>query len=253
MSVDCVEITGEASWTTRSFRMARCDGRDQVVNAAAGGWAEFEKPMPRYFAQAVRDAGDRLVLDVGANTGFYSLLAVCVSKSVRVVAYEPMNAVRDILSLNLRQNRVRSRVKVLPFAASNAPGEVTLFIPDASHGLVETSASLSSAFKNENGERQSVTTRTLDSMHLRGPRVGIIKIDAESHDIEVLRGAEQLMLRDRPVVFVEVLFGADEPGLTEILDRCGYSDIVLFPDGASAPGETVVHQTLAWNHMWVPK
>ena len=232
--------------------MSRCGGRDQVVGAAAQGWTEFEKPMPRYFAQAVRDAKGGVILDVGANTGFYTLLAISLLKTVRVVAYEPLDSVRNILCRNLRLNRARSRVTVLSFAASNANGRVTLFIPDASHGLVETSASLSSAFKNEPGARQSVTTKTLDSMHLTGPRVAVIKIDAEGHDIEVLRGAEQLMLRDRPIVFVEVLFGADEQGLTEILNRCGYSDILLFPDGASAPSRTVTHQTLAWNHMWVP-
>jgi FkbM family methyltransferase len=250
---DSVEILGDANWHLPKFSMCRCDGRDQVAGMAQAGWTEFEKPMPLYFAQAVRDAKGGLILDVGANTGFYSLLALCVSAKIRVVAYEPMNAIRDILYRNLMLNKARRRVSVLPFAVSNTNGEFTLFIPDDRHGLVETSASLSSAFKNEAGARQPVKTKTLDSMHLRGPRVAIIKIDAESHDIEVLRGAETLMRRDRPIVFVEVLFGADEQGLTDILNRCGYEDLVLFPEGASEPGDVVKHQTLAWNHMWVPK
>jgi len=250
---DCVEIVGEKDWFSPGFRMDRCGGRDQVAGQAASGWRSFESPMPHYFAEAVREAGKGLVLDVGANTGFYTLLALSVSAEAKVFAYEPMSSVRALLQRNLKLNKAGRRVKVLPHAASNANGEFTLFIPDDSHGLVETSASLSAAFKNEIGREESVTTKTLDSMHRYGKRVGVIKIDAESHDIEVLRGAEKLMVRDRPKVFVEVLLGADERGLTEILRRCGYQDLVLFPRGASAPNSMVVHETLAWNHMWVPQ
>jgi FkbM family methyltransferase len=249
---DCVEIMGEADWFARRFRMDRCGGRDQVARQAEAGWMAFEAPMPRYFAEAVRSAKDGLILDVGANTGFYSLLALSVSREARIVAYEPLESVRLLLHRNLRLNKVQRKVTVLPYAASNANGQFTLFVPQDRYGLVETSASLSSAFKNEAGSEQSVTTKTLDSMHLDGRSVGLIKIDAESHDLEVLRGATQLMIRDRPTVFVEVLAGADEQGLTEILQRCGYRDFVLFAEGASAPNDVVVHETLAWNHMWMP-
>ncbi len=234
--------------------MSLCGGRDQVAKKlAASAWHGFEYPMPLYFAHAVKDAGAGLVIDVGANTGYYSLLALAVSGAITIAAYEPMTMVHKILSQNIALNKFRQRVSLFPYAASNASGKRMLFIPHDRHGLIETSASLSSVFKNEFASQQPVTTKVLDVMHGRGKRVVVIKVDAESHDFEVLCGAEGIMKRDRPVVFLEVLRGADEQGLTQLLNRCDYQDFVLRPDGASAAGDTVAYQPGAWNHMWVPR
>lgn len=218
-----------------------------------GGWKHFETPMPQYFAAAVRQAQKGLIVDVGANTGFYSLLSLCVSRKVKVCAYEPFPPVFKILQENITQNGFSKRVTISPFAVSNANAVSTLYVPDDGHGLVETSASLNAEFKEHIGGHQSVTVRKLDDLHPPGSKVSIVKVDAEGHDLDVLHGAESVLKRDRPIVFVEVLLGANETGLTDVLQRCGYQDIVLFPNGASKPGNRVVHETLAWNHMWVPQ
>ncbi len=192
-------------------------------------------------------------MDVGANTGFYTLLALSISNRVTVAAYEPMASVRGILLANLKLNELRRRVRVFPQAVSDRDGEQTLYIPDDRHGLVETSASLSAGFKSDVTATEKVATRRLDTMHVRGRRVAVIKIDAESHDLEVLCGARNIMRCDRPVVFLEVLLGADEAALTELLTKCRYKDVVLFPEGPSAHRNSVVHETRAWNHMWLPE
>ncbi len=208
--------------------------------------------MPAYFAKAVQAAGRGLVIDVGANTGFYTLLALAASRKVTVAAYGPLDSVRRILGENLRLNATRRRARVHADAISDSVGARTFFIPSATHGLVETSSSLCETFKGPGGTTQMVNATTLDARYTGRPRVRIIKIDAEGHDLEVLRGAEGVLRRDRPVVFVEVLLGADEEGLTALLQRCGYEDCVLRADGASAPSTRVRHDTTAWNHMWVP-
>ncbi len=247
-------IQGEPDWHKTKFQMHARDGRDQVARVAgACGWEAFERPTPFYFSRTVAEAGGGLVIDVGSNTGFYSLLALAVSDRVRVAAYEPMASVRAMLEANLKLNKVGGRVRVYGDAVSDRDGEGALYIPDAGHGLVETSASLVAGFKDDVAGQEWVATRRLDTMHVGGERVAVLKIDAESHDLAVLRGAEAVLRRDRPVVFLEVLLGADEAGLTELMLRCGYRDLVLFEEGASAPGARVVHETRAWNHMWVPE
>ena len=233
--------------------MCTCNNRDQVVRTArTQGWDAFERPTPHHFTQAVARADKGLVIDVGANTGFYTLLALAASCHVTVAAYEPLPAARKILKTNLALNSARRRVTISPYAVSNANASGTLFIPDQSHGLIETSASVSATFKKTRSGQHRVTLRTLDSLHARANRIAVIKIDAESHDLQVLQGAETILQRHRPTVFVEVLLGADEHALTELLQRCRYQDIVLHPDGASAPSNQVTHHTQAWNHMWQP-
>ncbi len=241
-------------WHSPRFSMYACAGRDQVARVAgAEGWSGFERPTPHFFSRAVAEAGSGLVIDVGANTGFYTLLALSVSSSVTVAAYEPMSSVRRILLANLKSNGVRRKVRVFPDAVSDRDGMQTLYVPDDRHGLVETSASLSASFKSDISATRKVATRRLDTMHLRGPRVGVIKVDAESHDLEVLQGAASLLRRDRPVVFLEVLLGANEAGLTDLLRQCRYKDVVLLPEGAASLTQSVTHDTRAWNHMWLPE
>jgi FkbM family methyltransferase len=234
--------------------MYSCDARDQVAcTAAAKGWNGFEAPMPFYFAHAVKLSEQALVVDVGANTGYYTLLATSVSKSVKVVAYEPLAAVRKVFLSNIKLNKIGGLVRVLPYALSNVSGMCTLFVPDATHGIIETSASVSEGFKDGPGATVTIRRKMLDDVHTGRHRVGVLKVDAESHDLEVLQGAERVLLRDRPIVFVEVLLGADQMGLTRLLTKCRYRDRVLRAEGATAANCRVAHDTLAWNHMWVPE
>jgi hypothetical protein len=105
--VASVDIRGESDWDTPRFRMLACDARDQVAcTAAALGWRQFEQPMPSVVCALLRTAEPGIVVDVGANTGFYSLLALAVSSRTRVVAYEPLSSVRTILRKNLALNAV---------------------------------------------------------------------------------------------------------------------------------------------------
>ena len=249
-----VDIAGEADWDTPGFRMRSCDARDQVAcSAAANGWAHFERPTPLAFARAVRKGDGGLIIDVGANTGFYTLLALSVSTAVTVACYEPLDSVRSILLENLRLNDLHRRASVLPYAASDVTAPRMLYVPDDSHGLVETSASLGVSFKPGSTPGREVEAFALDDRHAGQPRVSVIKVDAEGHDLQVLRGAAGILCRDRPCVFLEVLLGSDEAGLTELLRETGYVDCVLMPDGPMIRDDSVVHHTLAWNHMWCPR
>jgi hypothetical protein len=126
-------------------------------------------------------------------------------------------------------------------------------VPDKGHGLVETSASLSSTFKESVSGTTTVRRTTLDSDFKKAEPVAFIKVDAEGHDVQVLLGAKCLLLRDRPIVFVEVLFGADEERLTALLRRVRYVDLVMRPREIIGPHREVRHDTHGWNHIWLPE
>ncbi|MGX7347338.1 FkbM family methyltransferase [Acetobacter pasteurianus] len=251
---DCVKIQGENSWDRKEFFMKLCAGRDQIAKKLSiSGWRSFEEPMPYYFEKAVKISSGGLVVDVGSNTGFYSLLSASISKKIRVDAYEPMDDIFEIITKNVYVNRLHKRISIYPYAISNKNEDGVLYIPDNGHGLIETSASLSKEFKEKIIGHKNIKKRTLDFLYENGKNISIIKVDAESHDLEVLQGSEKIMMRDRPIIFIEVLLGANETILTDILRRCRYRDYVLFPDGVSLPNNCVKHETLAWNHMWIPE
>lgn len=251
---DFVKISGEPTWNSPYFMMKLCHGQDQVTRELSNhGWKSFEKPMPHYFANIIQKLNNGLFIDVGANTGFYSLLALSVSKKIRIEAYEPVIEIFHILKKNIDKNGYRKRALIFPYAISDKSGDGYLYIPDNSHGLIETSASLSSNFKESIMEHRSIKKYSLDELYCNSQPVNIIKIDAEGHDLEVLTGAQNIIKRDRPIIFIEVLLGSNEEEMTNIIKNNSYKDYVLFQDGLSRPNNSIIHETLAWNHILIPE
>ena len=231
-------------------------GRDQIVaTAARSSWLEFERPLPAMFhASVARDPG--VVIDVGANTGFYAFLAFFASAQARVLAFEPYRAVFEVLGRNIAANRSRGRIEPVPCALSSGRGSAALYVPTQEHGLMETSASLEPAFKQAHSESQSVETVTLDAFLAAHPcgheRVTLIKMDVEGHEAAVLAGARRTVARWRPLLFVEVLPPADAEALTRFLVEDNYVDVPLRPGAPLQPDEQVRSHPDAWNHALVP-
>ena len=236
--------------------MERLGGRDQIVaTAALSSWAAFERPLPALLhGWVARTPG--LVVDVGANTGFYALLAACASPKARVLAFEPYWPVFEVLVRNLDANACGRRIEAVPLALSRREGTATLYVPTQEHGLMETSSSLEASFKTVHSEAQAIRTATLDGFlagHRRGrDRVTLIKVDVEGHDTAVLEGARRTVARSRPLLFVEVLPHADIATLTRFLAEERYVDVPILPDAPLRQETQVRVHAEAWNHALVP-
>jgi hypothetical protein len=92
--------------------------------------------------------------------------------------------------------------------------------------------------------RTRVQTVALDEFleeHRIGP-VGLVKVDVEGSEAEVLGGMAQRLKRDRPSILCEVLPG-DHRGeaLERILRPCGYRFMHLTPDGPRERERIVGH------------
>jgi FkbM family methyltransferase len=229
--------------------------RDQIAAAIADrGWQSFEEPMPAvYFSHVKRVRG--LVLDIGVNTGFYAFLATAAADLNRVLCFEPNPTVRSYLEQNIELNRLSDRVNVSPLALSNREGYGDLYVPDPSHGLVETASSLEAEFIAVHYAVMEVAVSTLDTV-LRSAawerqRVTTIKIDVEGHERDVLEGAASTISKWRPIIFIEILTRANHEALSRMIAAQGYLDIPLRPDGLAARS-MVAFDPAAWNHAFVP-
>lgn len=231
----------------RSFRFDDADGADQAGHQMRDGC--YETPLP-LLMMAVLLRADGGFVDVGANTGVYSVLAAHVNATKPIAAFEPNPPALAALRHNLAINGWSDRVEVHPFALSDGDGQVPLFLPDAAHGQMETSASLEADFQPATGTLE-VEVRRLDTVAIPW-QVAVIKVDIEGHEHRFLAGARDLIDRDRPIVFVEILAEARRNLLGQFLRHAGYVDFRLRPDLAIHDGETLA-DPLAWNHAFVPR
>lgn len=144
------------------------------------------------------------VLDIGAHHGLYTILAARkVGPTGRVVAFEPSRRERRKLFLNLGLNGF-TNVRVEHCALGRTDGEADFFLVD---GAETGCNSLRPPNVDEPTRIVRVPVRTLDG-RLRQRRidhVDFIKMDAEGAELDILKGAVELLgRRPRPVILCEV-------------------------------------------------
>jgi FkbM family methyltransferase len=181
-------------------------------------FGKYETPFSNAF---LRRLGTVLVAyDIGANTGYFSLLAASNSK-VEVFSFEPMpNLVADLHTLVV-MNHLADRVHVNHCALSNTAGTVRMVTPGSdATGLMET------ALRGQQVDREggiNVAAKTLDGFvfdeHHCPPE--LIKLDVEGAEAMVLQGARRVLNELKPTILVEV---HGEPIAAEIWETADRTD-----------------------------
>lgn len=166
---------------------------------------QHEALQPFLFLSFIHHAGAKVVIDIGANVGYYSLVST-LAESVEVVhSFEPDTQAFKEMEKNLTLNAIQRKVSPHQVIVSNMDG-TTKF---GSHspmsginGVVETSIHEASLYK----EVRELKSIKLDSLtDLRG-RVLALKIDVEGHEISVLEGAKELLTSSPCIVQIECFF-----------------------------------------------
>ncbi len=155
------------------------------------------------------------VLDVGANVGVYTaLLSKLVGPGGHVFAFEPMPETFHLLAYNARLFQY-SNVTLFNAAASDAPGLVGIEMPRGSNGLPDIYV----ARVVDTPAATMVCALAIDSLSLPS-RVSFVKIDVEGHEMNVLRGMQELLRRHKPVLLVE----GWKSEIKDFLNSLGYAD-----------------------------
>ena len=163
-----------------------------VAHAPIAALGYYEPVLSRRVARVGRDEGGLLV-DVGANAGYFSLLWAAQRPDNRVIAFEPSPRNVALLTENVARNGLADRVDVRPLAAGTARGTLTFHLgPDAQTGWGSFSSYVG-------GQTLEVPVVRLDEV-IDEP-VRLLKVDAEGADPWVLEGAEGLF-RQRAVAEV---------------------------------------------------
>jgi len=139
------------------------------------------------------------VIDVGANIGVYALPWAAVNADVTVHCFEPNPEVRRRLARNVVLYRLAARVRLYPEALSDHSGTGTLYGSDDMSSLNDAVYRGS----DKAGPTQVPLARLDDIFSKEDPRISLIKIDVQGHELEVLRGADVVLSHHRPVLILE--------------------------------------------------
>jgi FkbM family methyltransferase len=141
-------------------------------------------------------------IDVGANRGLYTYALAQICDLVE--AFEPQNeCATNIREYSQRLNPGKINVHVVALSKSN--GSTILNIPILRGRMATTLLTGLATSRELTGECQtiSVPTRRLDDYNFEN--VSFIKIDVEGHEIDVIAGGRETILREKPIILVEIV------------------------------------------------
>ncbi len=165
---------------------------------------EYE-PATTFVFRAVLGEGD-VAVDVGANWGYFTLLAASLCGSTgRVFAFEPHPGSYRLLAKNIQANGL-ANVLAVPKAVSNEAGKASLLLARSAqhHSLYRVPAEKRSP-SNQAGH-VVVDTVTLDEFLAQNPgEPKLVKIDIEGAEPLALAGMTHLIEQDRDLVLITEL------------------------------------------------
>ena len=140
-----------------------------------------------------------IVLDVGANIGYYSILfSKLVGQNGKVLCFEPTEYFLKILKMNLEANRI-SNVEVFKIGLSDKRREAEIEIegPSASFHCAEDLTPRTKELVNLISLDEFIEQHSLE-------KIDLIKVDIDGHEPLFLQGAWEILDKYNPVILLEV-------------------------------------------------
>ena len=136
-----------------------------------------------------------VVVDIGANVGNHAVYISKFTNAPRIIVFEPSQTTIAILKENLRLNQCNNvDTKFLGIALGAKEGRLTQHRPEPDN--------LGYTYYTEDpaGDVQEIDG---DSLIYDEP-IGLIKLDAEGMEVEILAGLQRTIQRWRPVMLIEI-------------------------------------------------
>ncbi|UFX82739.1 FkbM family methyltransferase [Candidatus Absconditicoccus praedator] len=171
-------------------------------------------------------------LDIGANLGYYSLIASeLVGDEGKVYAFEPVKSNIKSLEENILLNNI-SNVSIKKFALGNKNEQLNINI-DANNSAVN-----SIVIKQDKNLSEKISIKRFDDLDIHKENINFVKIDVEGYELEVLKGMKNLLenqdnlnivMEFSPLFFKQI--GETPEKIIEYIYKIGYSTYKITSTG----------------------
>lgn len=192
-----------------------------------GGW---EKESLKIWAELSKIS--HIIIDIGANTGIYALLAQNNNPGSKIIAIEPVDINYNVLYQNIRQNRFPINAEKV--ALSDKEGIAKMYmLKDRINYMTSVNENRYTLHPEIKGDNELLEIEVpiklysyihqkynLDDIHL-------VKIDVEGHEIAVINAMKLYLEKYKPSILIEIIGDENAKALDNIFREIGYEYISI--------------------------
>jgi len=167
-------------------------------------------------------------VDVGANFGYYSLLAAKLNPSIKVHTFEPSPGPFKYLEDNVSFNKLEQNITLYKLALSNSEEMLEFNVIENKKfpNYLNLSGEHNAGSKNLTSKTSSIQVKSsaLDILYRleKITDLDLIKIDVEGAEYPVIQGAIQLLKDCKPIIICELLTQKNASLVESKLNSIGY-------------------------------
>lgn len=173
---------------------------DEIQKSIFTSWKYYENDYLDYLCDKwhggiIREIlKNATILDVGSNIGNHTLYFLLERGANAAYCFEPAKETFDILKKNMEINNLVDRTHLYNVGVGSSSGKACISLR-RDKNTAYTQISL-----QDGGD---VRVLSIDELGIK-EKVGFIKIDVEGFELEVLKGMQELLKRDKPFMMVEI-------------------------------------------------
>jgi len=194
-----ITIKIDANHSFKMYHLGVSEENELFWGGIENGW---EKTSLKLWRKLCIDT--LVVLDIGANTGLYSLVTIALNSTAKVYTFEPLPKVLEYLNYNVEINNYD--ITVVPQAASNFNGTAKVFLMEG-HDFC-TSVTVNKSLLAETTPQKELEIECIaladfiNNYNIK--QIDLIKIDVETHEPEVLEGMGEYLDKFKPDFLIEI-------------------------------------------------
>ena len=173
--------------------------KDTFINECLEIYGHWEKPTMDVCRSYLKK--DSSVIEVGAHIGSHTVLLSEICNKGRVYSFEMQKLMFQLLNANLLLNTCKN---VYTYMEAISNEDKVDYIAEVDYDKMEKfNSGLASLDKFKERPSYPINIVSLDTKFSKILKLDLIKIDAEGHEVPILKGAKELIKKFKPLILTE--------------------------------------------------